>query len=1116
MKRPLRFILIPCVLAVAALSVARPSFAQGPEPGLFSTLPEASRPALPDMGVFDPGVRRVNYVGLRFDQLDQNAASRATEQINLTQTRPTLLLNLFDDVTLTAAIDRVERTPDRQSIIWHGEIVGEWLSSFTLAVTGDVASGNIRTIDGRFYQLRYVSPGVFAVRDVDSDRLPEGGEPKIAPPGSLAAGPKGASANASPEPAGDVVAADDGSIIDVMVVFSPAARTAAGGLAAINNLIVLGMSETNQGYANSGVIQRVRLVHTAEVAYTEDTSGPGAFDNALAAVTNGNIANVHTLRNTHGADLVSLWIEDIQYCGLAWLMTFESPGFESLGYSVVGRTCGTGTHSFAHEMGHNQGSHHDRFVTGGGQGVKPYSFGFVQKSSAPNFRTVMAYSNDCGGCTRINYWSNPGVLFNGFVTGIADPAANSAHNQRSLNETRNTVANWRTAVTPLPNISINNVAVTEGNAGTTNANFNVTLSAAALGEVSVQYATANGTATGSTTTAAFSNNGAITIPGSGAAPASSTPYPSTINVAGTGIVSKVTVTLNGFSHNFTRDVDILLVGPGGQKIVLLSDIGGAGATPAANLTFDDGAAANLGSSPPASGTYRPTNINDSEGTDSYAGPAPAGPYGSALSDFAGQSANGAWSLYVVDDFSGDGGSIANGWTLNITSTTAGSDFAPVSGTLVFAPGDTSKQISVPVMGDVAGEANETFFLNLSNPNFLATISDNQGVGTINNDDAVNLLSINDVAVVEGNAGTTNAVFTLTLSPASASTVTVSAITSNGTATAGSDYTATGPTTITFLPGDTSETFTVPVLGDTAIESTETFNVTLSNPVNGVIGDGTGVGTITTDDFPSRTFVAASGSDAADCGNQLTPCRNIAAALLQTAIDGEIIILSPGEYETATLAITKGIKITSPSGTVAFIRQPITVNAGGGRVVLRGLTLKGTGAGNAITLTAADSISIEDSTIDRWAAGLRLNNGAASRVSMLNTIVRNNTAGILDTGASTSNRVAVTESRFERNAKGLEILTGTFQVKDSTFSGNTTSGIVVGPGIVDVQHTEFSLNAVGLSTLAGGTARIGRSHVFGNTTGLSAAGGSTLSSFGTNVVRRNTTNTSGTISAVAEQ
>jgi len=409
----------------------------------------------------------------------------------------------------------------------------------------------------------------------------------------------------------------------------------------------------------------------------------------------------------------------------------------------------------------------------------------------------------------------------------------------------------------------------------------------------------------------------------------------------------------------------------------------------------------------------------------------------------------------------------------------------------------------------------TFFVRVSSVSSTDSVQAYQLSITIS-DAFTNFLSINDAAVVEGDAGSANAVFTVTLSPASASTVTVSAVTSNITASAGSDYTATGPTTLTFLPGDTSETFSVPVIGDTNIEPHETFQVTLSNAVNAGIADGIGVGTITNDDLPARTFVSASGSDAGDCSLQTTPCRNIAAALPQTAADGEVIILSPGEYETATLTITKGIKITSPSGTVAFIRQPITINAGGAKVVLRGLTLKGTGAGNGVTLTAADSLSIEDSTIDRWAAGLRLNNASASRVSVLNTIVRNNTAGLLDTGASASNRVAISDSRFERNGNGLEILAGTFQVKDSTFSGNTASGIVAGPGVADIQRSAFSLNAVGLSTLSGGTARIGRSHVFGNTTGLSAAGGSTLASFGTNIIRRNGTNTTGTISAVAEQ
>jgi extracellular elastinolytic metalloproteinase len=163
-----------------------------------------------------------------------------------------------------------------------------------------------------------------------------------------------------------------------------------------------------------------------------------------------------------------------------------------------------------------------------------------------------------------------------------------------------------------------------------------------------------------------SNLGAITILDTprvgGIAPAS--PYPSSVNVAGlTGAVSKVTVDLAGMNHTFPGDIDILLVGPGGQRMILMSDQGGTADLVNVNLTFDDAAPAGL---PAAivSGTYRPTNIGTG---DVFPAPAPAAPHGSALSVFNGTDPNGTWSLYVVDDAGIDAGSIAGGWTLNITT-----------------------------------------------------------------------------------------------------------------------------------------------------------------------------------------------------------------------------------------------------------------------------------------------------------------------------------------------------------------------------------------------------------------------------------------------------------------
>lgn len=109
------------------------------------------------------------------------------------------------------------------------------------------------------------------------------------------------------------------------------------------------------------------------------------------------------------------------------------------------------------------------------------------------------------------------------------------------------------------------------------------------------------------------------------------------------------------------------------------------------------------------------------------------------------------------------------------------------------------------------------------------------------------ISIGDVVANEGNAGTTNFAFNVNLSTSTTNTVTVQYTTVDGTATAGSDYTAIPATTLTFNPGETSKTINVSITGDTTVEGNETFNVNLSNPSNATISDGTGVGTITNDD-----------------------------------------------------------------------------------------------------------------------------------------------------------------------------------------------------------------------------------------------------------------------------
>lgn len=182
------------------------------------------------------------------------------------------------------------------------------------------------------------------------------------------------------------------------------------------------------------------------------------------------------------------------------------------------------------------------------------------------------------------------------------------------------------------------------------------------------------------------------------------------------------------------------------------------------------------------------------------------------------------------------------------SAIAGLDYVASSLTGQTIPaGSSTYTFTVQVNGDTANEPNKTFFVNVTNV-VNAVVVDGQGVGTIVNDDPQPSLSIDDVSVVEGNAGTVNAVFTLTLSAASGQTVSVNYATADGTATQPADYTSTSGS-LTFTPGQTTRTLTVPVIGETVPEANETFFVNLSGAINATISDNQGVGTITNDDVP---------------------------------------------------------------------------------------------------------------------------------------------------------------------------------------------------------------------------------------------------------------------------
>jgi hypothetical protein len=235
------------------------------------------------------------------------------------------------------------------------------------------------------------------------------------------------------------------------------------------------------------------------------------------------------------------------------------------------------------------------------------------------------------------------------------------------------------------------------------------------------------------------------------------------------------------------------------------------------------------------------------------------------------------------------------------------DYTAQSGTLAFAANQTVRTINVPVVADNVAESPplESFLVNLSNPT-NAFVTTAQGVGTILDDDALPAISIGNASVTEGNSGTANAVFTISLSAPTGNTVTVNYATADGTASLSNDYLSIFSTPLTFFPGETSKTVTVQVRGDTTIEPNETYFVNLSNPTNATIGNGQGTGTIVNDDA-SFQFSAAN----------FTVTEGAANATITVTMNGGLANTATVDFATSDGTALAGSDYTATTGTLSF-------------------------------------------------------------------------------------------------------------------------------------------------------------------------------------------------------
>ena len=444
-------------------------------------------------------------------------------------------------------------------------------------------------------------------------------------------------------------------------------------------------------------------------------------------------------------------------------------------------------------------------------------------------------------------------------------------------------------------LSINDVSVLEGNSGTGSVNFTITLSQPAAANVTVKYATANGSATapgdytaksGTLTIPAGLTRGIITIPIVGdtldeldetffvnlSAPTGATISDSQgrcviidNDAAPSASINDVTITEGNVDKNAT--FTITLSAASGQTVTVNAiPFNGSARSPfdytsgGARLVFDAGQVSKTFSVPIKGDLLDEPDENFFVILSS--------PVNASISRGRGVGTiidNDAAPTISIDDVrigEGNSGQRVAAFRLKLSkpsgqvvrvnystvgnTATSGEDFVAVAPTqIAFTTGNLYAYARVLINGDTLNEPDETFKVNLSSP-LNATIADSQAIGTILNDDPTPALTINDVSIAEGNSGTKNLTFTVTLSAPSSNVISVNYTTANGTARSDSDYAATNGTVV-FARGTTTRTITVVIKGDTVVEGDETLFMLLSGAVNANVSKARGVGTILNDD-----------------------------------------------------------------------------------------------------------------------------------------------------------------------------------------------------------------------------------------------------------------------------
>ena len=466
----------------AALLLAFPAIGVGTveAAGLFSAddgaVPLRQAPGrLPDESLFPEGGLRGEAPGelspsmelrSRIAAIDFGQLAAARSEV--ARGRPSnLRLNLFKDAEFEAVIERTEPTSTGHTLT--GRLADDPLSTVVLAVNGDHIAGTVWSPHGT-HDIRTLGAGPAVIRQLDPAALGRCGVGKAPPPVRPDASPApwafgspparhsyaDASAPQAALRAENAASPDDGSLIDVLVVYTANIRILHGGHRAMRAMIDRDVAMTNEAYRESGAVQKIALVGAVEVDYPWDITGRSSFltlFNRLGSKEDGYFEEVHALRDRYAADLVLLHVGDlsdgqggaISDTGGIANVPYSPAGNDEVAFSIASSS------AFAHELGHSMGLLHERQLDLSNEPF-PYSHGFrapclnADDHEICEIKTVMAARPP-----RLLRFSNPGQKWpdeSGVPLGVpgdepSDRVDGPADAVRSLNEMRRAIANYR-------------------------------------------------------------------------------------------------------------------------------------------------------------------------------------------------------------------------------------------------------------------------------------------------------------------------------------------------------------------------------------------------------------------------------------------------------------------------------------------------------------------------------------------------------------------------------------------------------------------------------------------------------------------------------------------------